>query len=315
MIPLRNVFISHEGLVLKNLKLVPNSHFNLKGFKDQTFYYNFWKLALEQYIVSTFGKSLSKIELNNDSYLHIYTKWFGYFFWLTDALPKLIKTQHLHNNVTLIYPEEWNKLGYVNQVLDFFPNLKKEIIPKGVHMQVNSLYLPKTRKWSGHIPKEDIDLIKHFILQQIEKNNIKSKFGKRIYISREKAHRRKPINEDALNEVLDKYEFERICLEDFSILEQLTIIYNAEIVIGLHGAGLANCLMMQEGSTLIELAPKVQEPKQLRTSFKQLAENCNLNYHVIFNDVTIKNREDIYDNNITINLAELKNTIMRLIEQ
>lgn len=311
----KNIFITHEGLVLKNYKLVPFSHFNLVGTKDETFYWTFWKLAMEQYLVSTYGKSLKKIKLDKTEYLHIYTKWFGYFFWLTDALPKLIKTQHIHSDVTLIYPEEWKQIDYVNQVLGFFPNLKKEIIPKGVHMQVQSLYLPKTRKWSGIIPKEDIELIKLFILQQIEQNNIKSKFGKRIYISREKAYRRKLINECALNEVLYYYGFDRICLEDFSILDQLVIIYNAELVIGLHGAGLANCLMMNEGTTLIELAPKVQEPKQLRTSFKQLAENCNLNYHVIFNDVTIKNNEDIYDNDITINLAEFKNIIMRLIEQ
>lgn len=56
----KNIFISYEGLVLKNLRLLPKSHFNLVGLKDETFYWLFWKLAIEQYFVSTFGKSLKK---------------------------------------------------------------------------------------------------------------------------------------------------------------------------------------------------------------------------------------------------------------
>lgn len=303
---IKNTFISHEGLVLKNFLLHPHCAFNLTGKKDNTFYLQFWKLTLEQYIVSTYGKSLTKKTLKDTTYLHIYTKWFGYFFWLTDSLPKLIKTKAIHKNVKLIYPENWKSISYVNEVLDMFPDLDKEIIPKGVHIQVKKLCLPKTRKWSGYIPKDDIDLIKHFIVQLIEKNSNKSKFGKRIYISREKAQRRKPINESELNEVLENFGFDRICLEDFSILEQLTIIYNAEIVIGLHGAGLANCLMMQEGRKLIELAPQVRTEKELRTSFKQLAETCKLNYEVIFNPIELKNEQDIYDNNITVNLKKLE---------
>jgi len=311
---LKNTFITHEGLVLKNFKLVPNSHFNLKGTKDQTFYWNFWKLAFEQYVVSTYGKSLKKIELIDHNYLHIYTKWFGYFFWLTDALVKLIKTEHLQQEMILLYPVGWKNINYVNQTLALFPKLKTQEIPLGTHMQVESLYLPKTRKWSGIVPVEDLKLIKAFILKHIENRSIHQKFGERIYISREKANRRKPINENELNEVLDNYNFKRVCLEDYTILDQLAIIHQAKIVIGLHGAGLANCLMMEEISTLIELAPQVRTKKELRTSFQQLAKNVSLHYHVIFNPVTIQNEADIYDNNITVDLKQLKsklNTVLK----
>lgn len=305
----KNVFVSHEGLVLKNYQLVPKSHFNLKGSKDQTFYYTFWKLALEQYLVSTYGKSLKKIKLEQANYLHVYTKWFGYFFWLTDALPKLIKTRHLHTKVSLIYPDEWKNIAYVNQVLDLFPDLAKEVIPRGVHMQVKSLFLPPTRKWSGIIPNKDVLLIKEFILEKIDKENIKSAFGKRIYISREKALRRKPINETGLNELLLAYDYDRVCLEDFSFLEQLAIIHNAESVIGLHGAGLANCLMMKEGTSLIELAPQVRTLKELRKSFQALGDSCNLKYQVLFNKVDLINKQDIYDNDIIVDLKSLNQAI------
>jgi hypothetical protein len=78
----KDVFVSHEGLCLKNGLLVPNSHFNLTGKEDYTFYWSFYKIAIEQYLVSTYGKSLTRESLVDEKYLLIYTKWFGYFFGL-----------------------------------------------------------------------------------------------------------------------------------------------------------------------------------------------------------------------------------------
>ena len=148
---IKNVFVSHEGICLKNGLIVRKSMFNLFGITDKTFHFQFWRLTIEQFVVSTFGNSLSKKYLKNNEYLLIYTKWFGYFFWLTDSLPKLIKTQNLHKDVTVIYPEGWGSINYVNESLCLFNDLKLKIIPKGVHLQIKNLALPETRKWSNSI--------------------------------------------------------------------------------------------------------------------------------------------------------------------
>tara|TARA_Y100000589_G_C27147811_1_gene627618 strand:+ start:112 stop:1074 length:963 start_codon:yes stop_codon:yes gene_type:complete len=47
-----------------------------------------------------------------------------------------------------------------------------------------------------------------------------------------------------------------IYLEDYSIDEQLRIISNTDILIGLHGAGLTWCVFMKNNSLLIELYPE-----------------------------------------------------------
>ena len=57
----KNVFVSHEGLCLQNLRLVPYSSFNICTRYDKSFGWQYYKLVLEQYLVSTFGKSLKKI--------------------------------------------------------------------------------------------------------------------------------------------------------------------------------------------------------------------------------------------------------------
>ena len=49
---LKNVFVTHNGLVLKNGLLVDGCAFNLKGKEDNTFYYSFWRTAIEQFLVN-----------------------------------------------------------------------------------------------------------------------------------------------------------------------------------------------------------------------------------------------------------------------
>ena len=44
-------------------------------------------------------------------------------------------------------------------------------------------------------------------------------------------------------------------MEDYSIKEQIQLYANADIVIGVHGAGLAWCVFMKKGSKLVEMYP------------------------------------------------------------
>lgn len=296
-----NIFVSHEGLTLKRFKLLPNSTFNIKGKDDYTFYYPFWKITLEQYLVSTFGKSLTKVNLDTGCYLLIYTKWFGYFFWLTDSLPKLIKTSSDHKKLKLIIPESWKSFNYVMESLAAFPDLEFEWIPSGVHMQVKSLILPETRKFSNAIDPEEIALCKAVLVSKAQQFCPRSFNNKKIYISRKLANRRKVVNEEALVSFLNNQGFSILNIEEFNFFEQVKIMSQALIVVGLHGAGLTNCLFMNEKTTLIELSPEVTNDKDLRISFWRLANANNLNYKVVFCK-TKGNFSDIYDCDLQVNI-------------
>ncbi|MGC8765417.1 MAG: glycosyltransferase family 61 protein [Brevinematia bacterium] len=75
----------------------------------------------------------------------------------------------------------------------------------------------------------------------------------RLYISREKANTRKLKNEKELFEILKKYNFIKICMEDLSFEEQYRLASKAEMLIGLHGAGLTHMLWMKENSKVMEI--------------------------------------------------------------
>jgi capsular polysaccharide biosynthesis protein len=87
--------------------------------------------------------------------------------------------------------------------------------------------------------------------------------------------------------------------EQLSIQEQLTIITQTDIFIGMHGAGLTHVIFMKSNRILIELTA-IQWQRQKH--FEQLASMNNINYHhcliqnghsttteTIFNCITKKN--------------------------
>lgn len=79
--------------------------------------------------------------------------------------------------------------------------------------------------------------------------------GRRIYISRREARSRRVVNEDALLDLLTKAGFEEVCPGELPFAEQVATFRGASIVVGAHGAGLANTAFMPAGSKVIELLP------------------------------------------------------------
>ena len=278
----RNVFVSHEGLCLKNGLLLKGCAFNLVGSEDYTFYFEHYKLVLEQFLVSKYGKSLESQNLHEGSYLLIHTRWFNYFFWLTSSLSRLINTIDQHQNVKLIYPENWENISYINDTLKMFPLLEKIIIPKGRHLFVKNLLFPEVRKWSIGINPEDIEKIRIFFYKYLDDNDIDINLGDKLYISRKKAKFRNIVNESEVWGILKEKGFREIILEDYSVIEQASILRNTSYLVGIHGAGFSNMLFMSPNSFVFELMKKFEAQKDERFSYWRLANACNLKYLVQF---------------------------------
>jgi capsular polysaccharide biosynthesis protein len=95
-------------------------------------------------------------------------------------------------------------------------------------------------------------------MKQIREELISGKDSghKKFYISREKARFRKVLNEKELICMLKNNGFEIIHAEDFSLSEQIDVFSGCETLLGIHGAGLTNCVFMKQGSNVIELRRK-----------------------------------------------------------
>ena len=80
--------------------------------------------------------------------------------------------------------------------------------------------------------------------------------GKRLYISRRDAGSRKFVDEEAIISCLEGYGFETIEMSKYSYAEKIALFANAEMIVGLHGAGLTNVMFCQRDTMVLELFPE-----------------------------------------------------------
>lgn len=77
--------------------------------------------------------------------------------------------------------------------------------------------------------------------------------NRRIYISRAGTARRRLVNEQGLQPLFQEFGFETIRLEDYPFEEQVKICRSAEVLAGVHGAGLVNMLFLHESAKVLEI--------------------------------------------------------------
>jgi hypothetical protein len=135
---------------------------------------------------------------------------------------------------------------------------------------------------NAHFPNIELmkKLIKKLQINFSEKMKIKP-LGKKIYVSRADASRRKILNEVELMEHLEKRGFKMLIPGKYNIAEQSKLFEDAEIIIGPHGLGLVNMLFSNNLKTVIELFTITHAPNcYLRTAQVKGVKN----YYGLFHD-------------------------------
>ncbi len=290
---LKNVFVNQQGLVLKNGLLVKGCAFNLAGKSDTTVYFPFWRKVIEQYLVCKFGKSLKYIRLKDDNaYLLIHSAWFNYSFWVNSYLIRLISFLKTNNNsnIYLIYPEEWDKISYVKQSLDYF-KIKKQIIPADHHIFVKNLILPETRDWTSSFYVCNIRYVYDWFRPFVTRHKIYSE--KKVYLSRKKRNVRCVANEEEILFVLKKYNFEVYDFDEMSYMEQVDLMMHTSHFISIHGAGFSNMVFMQPQKSVMELINIEYAKLEYTFPFWKLADALDLNYFYQFGSVNANFSKDL----------------------
>ena len=111
----KNIFVSYEGLVLQKMVLLNRSGFNLCGKKDINFYWKYWRLVAEQFLVSRFGNSLFSKQYKNGNYAIVHTKWFNYAFWINDTINRCVLLENMQSeeDFVLLVPESLYEISFV----------------------------------------------------------------------------------------------------------------------------------------------------------------------------------------------------------
>ena len=93
-----------------------------------------------------------------------------------------------------------------------------------------------------------------------------------------------------------------VYMEDYSKEEQLRLIANTDVLIGLHGAGLTWCVFMKKNSQLIELYPGNSNTD----NYIRWCKIANVNYKRLCVDIVSGSAGNFRNANVNINMDQLK---------
>ena len=240
----RDVLVSAEGLILKGLKLLPESFaysFELKDWKRSSIA----KLLATNYFMR--HRRSAEMEV-----LWITDYWSkGYFHWLTDALPRLFVMRNRLHELTLTLPWEFERRDFVRASLDAFGVKSVDFIKQNEVLECGSLLMPTHTAPSGHFREQTIRGVRSILLSAF--GNTKSQTQKRVYISRRAAGKRRVANEQEIIPILTANGFEIVCAEELTFEQQVALASQTRYLVSNHGAGLANTLFMPERGRVLEL--------------------------------------------------------------
>ena len=130
-----------------------------------------------------------------------------------------------------------------------------------------------------------------------KRNKMQGRNYQRLYISRSKAEYRRVVNEDKLLEVLHRYGFHSLYLEELTVTEQIEIFSSAELIIAPHGAGLVNISYCNKKASILELYPQFYHDPGIRIQATMLGHDYQ--FHVgksdTINNVNPRNEDVVVD--------------------
>jgi capsular polysaccharide biosynthesis protein len=199
----------------------------------------------------------------------------GYFHWITDALPRLLVSDRINDNLPVLLPESYRQMSFVTESLNL---LGKDVYfyNTSIGLIVKKIILPSHTANTGNYNHTLINELRDKFIE-----NIKTKGTRKVFISRLKAPKRKISNEGEVVDYLKSHNWEIHYFEDYSFKKQIEIMSETKCLIGLHGAGLTNMLFMKEGGKVLELRNKEDNHNNCYFS---LASELDIEYYYQLNE-------------------------------
>jgi hypothetical protein len=178
----------------------------------------------------------------------------NYFHWLVETLPRIaILEEAGMEDYRLIVPgslsswqaESLDRLG-------FGPDRRVGFGEQ--HWQIDSLLVPSLLGYPGMCRPSAAAWLRRRL--GVSEQAVGTR---RLYVSRSRANHRKVANEEEVIAVLFSFGFERVFTEAMTLQEQISLFSQAQFIVGLHGAGLANVLFAPPGGRVLEFMSPLPE--------------------------------------------------------
>lgn len=232
-----------------------------------------------------------------------------YYHWMFDVLPRLELLKYMDSKVDKLVFNS-HDLSFQRETLTLL-GIPREMIINchgGLHLRAKKLVATFRGSYSWCMPKWSCQCLRNRFL--VYKDNGNSQGLKRIFISREQARARKVLNEVEVMNLLESYGFTKVVLESLTVLEQINLFSNAEVIISPHGSGLTNLVFSNPGTKVLELLA----PSYIHFAFWILCNHLQLDYHYLVGEGSLKLKEPPhfhYKDDILVSLSNL-NTMLKM---
>ncbi|WP_274362159.1 glycosyltransferase family 61 protein [Paenibacillus thermotolerans] len=210
----------------------------------------------------------------------------NYFHWLLDTLPRIELLRKCDRTIDkyLFRGEGWKP--FHNELLDLLgiPAEKRMFTNDTFYLKARRLVVPSLAgrfTWENGYPqpiayaKRAVDFLRNELLGRLDISE--SEKGRRLFISRANASRRKLVNEDEIYRIVRPLGFRLVSSESMPVAEQIKLFASAEAVVAPHGAGLANIVFCRPGTKVIELFCRNYTPGY----FWMLSNHASLDYYYL----------------------------------
>lgn len=247
LLELRDVRVSPEGLLFRAGRVLPESFafdYLFEAWRGRR--RRVAKFLVLNYLIRRCNRLASDAAWIVDDWSH------GYFHWLADALPRLFLIRDRFYEWTLLLPNRYRELGFVEPSLLALGARRFQYMDAAEVLRCRRLFLPTHVAPSGHYHGEVIRSVRELLVQAYG-DVCGDGRRDRLYISRGGARRRRIANEEEVLQVLCRFGFQVIRAESCSFPEQVRLACRARYLVSNHGAGLTNMLFMAPGSSVLEL--------------------------------------------------------------
>ena len=170
----------------------------------------------------------------------------GYFHWLLESLPAALHALAEEPDATLLVPRDAPR--YVREALELLALPSVTYVDGPVVAE--RLVLVARDEFSGFVPREDIDIVRSSLLAAVACPG-SARLG--IYVSR-RSSSRSLVNEPELEREVARLGLDVVDFQDVPLSDQVRLSRDSQLLLlGSHGAGLANLVFGDRLQHLLEL--------------------------------------------------------------
>lgn len=230
--------------------------------------------------------------------------WMSYYHWLIDIMPKIILLQErrpeLITDSFLCLPHDHSLSDIHSECFEILGIKANRVIDTKLIGAVQAdQCIGVTTPGFVNVPPSANGL-------RVRLGHLGSGVGSRIYLRR--AGRRRVLNEEQVVNLMRKHGFTVVDDHPRTLVDQIGIFRDADIVVAPHGGALANLLWCRPGGRVLELAGSGYFPDY----FRELADFGHLEYWLLKSGENSSSWRNV-DVDFIVDLRELEIMVERII--